>query len=188
VGSRAVALIGPQEAGKSTTAAAFAKLDYPVLTDDVVALSSRGDMFMVPPGYPRLRLWPDSVSALYGTAHALPPLTPNWEKCYLDLTRDDCRFQSQPLPLGGLRIMRKRSDDPAAPFVQRVSPKSGIMSLIANSYVTYLKDKDMRAQEFDLLSKVASHVPLRWVIPHSNPTHLSKLCDVIRNDFFTFTS
>ena len=52
------------EAGKSTTAAAFAKLGYPVLSDDLLALSDTGGTWVVEAGYPGLRLWPDSVGPL----------------------------------------------------------------------------------------------------------------------------
>ena len=64
VGDRAIALLGPAEAGKSTTAAAFAKLGYPVLSDDLLALSDTGGTWVVEAGYPGLRLWPDSVGPL----------------------------------------------------------------------------------------------------------------------------
>jgi hypothetical protein len=50
VGGEALALVGPAGAGKSTTAAVFAQLGYPVLTDDITTLEeNRGD-FLVRPG------------------------------------------------------------------------------------------------------------------------------------------
>jgi len=56
VGDRAVVLLGPAGAGKSTTAAAFAKLGYPVLSDDVLALSDQNTTFLAQPAYPHLHL------------------------------------------------------------------------------------------------------------------------------------
>jgi hypothetical protein len=50
-----------QGAGKSMTAAGFVKLGYPLLTDDVAALSVACGRFHVSPGYPRLNLWSDAV-------------------------------------------------------------------------------------------------------------------------------
>lgn len=180
---RAVALLGPQSAGKSTTAAAFARLGYSVLTDDVVAVDDCDDSFLIQPGYPRLRLWGDSVSTLFGAGDALPLLTPNWDKRYLDLTSQDYKFQQRPLPLAAVYILGERSDDPAAPFVEAVSANAGLMALVANSYATYLKDKTMRAQEFELLSRIAAHAPVRRVTPNADAAHLSRLCEVIANDF-----
>src|SRR5262249_61728973 len=97
VDGRAIALIGPPGAGKSTTAAAFTQQGYPALSEDVVALCDLGDSFLVPPGYPLILFVPGSVQALFGSKDALPPLTPNWDKRYLDLT-PNC-FSLLPHPL-----------------------------------------------------------------------------------------
>jgi hypothetical protein len=43
IGDRAIALLGGAGAGKSTTAAAFAQRGFPVLTDDIVALSRQAE-------------------------------------------------------------------------------------------------------------------------------------------------
>lgn len=64
VEGQAVALLGAAGAGKSTAAAAFARLGYPVLTEDVTALADRGDRFLAQPGYPLIRLWPEAVNIL----------------------------------------------------------------------------------------------------------------------------
>jgi hypothetical protein len=98
VGGRAVALLGPAEAGKSTTAAVFALQGYPVLSDDVAALLDWQGRVLVQPAYPQLRLWPSSVAALYGSPDALPTLTPMWEKCRLDFTGAGYHFEEQPVP------------------------------------------------------------------------------------------
>src|SRR5205085_1986600 len=109
LGNRAVALLGPAGAGKSTTAAAFARRGYPLLSDDVVPIWVRDGLFVVPPAYPCLRLWPASVAALYGAADALPPLTPTWDKRCLDLTQGGCRFQQHPLPLAAIYVLGERT-------------------------------------------------------------------------------
>jgi hypothetical protein len=180
---KAIALLGPRSAGKSTTAAAFARLGYPILTDDVVAIIDGGDRFLIQSGYPRLRLWPDSVDTLFGEKNALPPLTPNWDKRYLDLMGEDYKFQQEPLFLAAVYILSERSNNQAAPFVQAVSASESMMALVANTYATYLKDKSMRAQEFDLLKRILAHVPLRRVTPHADAVYLSRLCEVIVEDY-----
>src|SRR5262249_49072495 len=76
---RAVAVAGQPEAGKSTAAAALARLGYAVLSDDVVTLVEDHGTFLVRPAHPQIRLWPKSAEALFGFADALPRLTPNWD-------------------------------------------------------------------------------------------------------------
>ena len=179
----AIALVGPAGAGKSTSAAAFAGRGFSVLAEDVVTLDDRGDRFLVRPAYPCIRLWPSSAASLYGSRSALPPLTPNWDKCYLDLTQQSGQFEREPRPLAAVYLLGERSDDPQAPFVEPLDRAASLMSLIANTYGTKLIDKHMRAREFELLSRVVAHVPLRRVTPHTDASRLSRLCDLLLSDF-----
>jgi len=179
----AVALVGPAGAGKSTTAAAFAARGFSVLAEDVVTLDDRGNTFFVRPAYPCIRLWPASAATLYGSRSALPPLTPNWDKCYLDLTQQSGQFENERRRLAAIYLLDERSDDPRAPFVQPLDPAEGMISLIANTYGTKFLDKNMRAREFDVLSRVSQHVPLRRVTPHADPSKLANLCDELLSDF-----
>ena len=179
VGDRAVAIMGPAGSGKSTTAAAFAERGYCILAEDVVTLRDAGTEFLVQPGYPSIRLWPSSVEALYGNEASLPKLTPTWDKCYLDLTQDKYGFQTSPLPLAAIFLLAERTDDPAAPFVQDYPPAEKMMSLIANTYASYLMDRQMRGREFRFLHRVLNSVPVNRVIAHSNPARIGELCETI---------
>lgn len=180
IGGQAIALLGPAGSGKSTTAAAFAERGYSVLAEDVVTLDDRGDQFMVRPGYPCIRLWPAAVKALYGSETHLPKLTPNWDKCYLDLSDN---FQREPLRLAAIYLLGERRHDAVAPFVQALDRSEGLMSLVANTYATKLMDKQMRAREFELLTRVVSTVPVRRVTPHADPSLIHELCTRIMADF-----
>ncbi len=183
MGDKAVALVGPAGSGKSTTAAAFADRGYRVLAEDVVTLDDRGDSFLVLPAYPCIRLWPASVTALYGPNARLPKLTPNWDKCYLDLNPERYQFGDSPVSLGGIYLLGERKDDPTAPFVSPVPRSAALISLIAHTYTSYLMDKKMRARGFDLISRVLAEVPVRQVTPHTDSSHLEKLCTTIVRDF-----
>ncbi|HEY2962153.1 MAG TPA: hypothetical protein VGJ37_07025 [Pyrinomonadaceae bacterium] len=179
VDGQAIALIGPAGAGKSTTAAAFAARGFSILAEDVVTLDDRGDSFLVRPAYPCIRLWPTSAATLFGSRSALPPLTPNWDKCYLDLTQQSGRFETEPRPLTAIFLLAERRDDPRAPFVESMARADALLSLIANTYATKLMDKQMRAREFEVLSRLLTRVPLRRVTPHTNPDRIPELCDSV---------
>jgi hypothetical protein len=183
IGDATIALLGPAGSGKSTTAAAFVDRGFSVLAEDVVTLDDRFDHFLVRPAYPCIRLWPASIRALYGSEAHLPKLTPNWEKCYLDLTKRPEQFQKQPLPLAAIYQLGVRRDDKEAPFVESLDRAAGLMSLVANTYATKLMDKQMRAREFELLTRVLNNVPLRHVTPHTDPSRLPELCNSILKDF-----
>ena len=188
IGDGAIALVGPPQSGKSTSAAAFSHLGYWVLSEDVVALDEDGGTFFVQPGYPRIRLWPESVNALYGAPHALPRLTPTWDKCYLDLTDGGYKFQGTPLPLAAIYVLGERCTDPAAPLIERTPASAGLIELVANTYTGYLLDDAMRRGEFESLARIAASVPVRRVKPHADPGRLFTLCDTILDDFQGRTS
>ena len=180
VDTEAIALVGPAGSGKSTTAAAFAERGFNVLAEDVVTLDDRTDHFLVRPAYPCIRLWPASVKTLYGSDSHLPKLTPNWDKCYLDLTG---RFPMKALPLSAIYLFGERRDGPSAPFVEAVDRTDALLSLIANTYTNYLIDRNMRARQFDLLTRVLANVPVRRVVPHVDPGRIQQLCDCVLDDF-----
>jgi len=176
---RAVAFVGDEGAGKSTTAAAFARRGHSVISDDVVAIVERDGAFHVLPAYPYLSLWPDSVKMLYGPEKTLPTFSANWDKRILSLAADRLRFEEKSLPLGAIFLLGERTSEIAAPLLEELSPQECFVSLVANSYATGTLDKEMRAQEFALLGRLLASVPVRRVRPHKNSAQIDRLCEVI---------
>lgn len=187
VGDQAIALLGPAGAGKSSMAAAFARLGKPVLTDDVAALQSLGDGFSVQPAYPRVRLWPDSTISQFGSEDALPRIVPNWDKRYLDLNGPGYRFQREPLPLAAIYYLDERSPRPDMPKLEPLARKPALMLLVANTYASYLMDKSKRAREFELLGQLIQCTPLRRVTPSANSARIGEVCELILDDVRQFT-
>lgn len=183
VDGEAIAIVGPAGAGKSTTAAALAEQGYAVIAEDVVALSTEQRALMVQSGYPQVRLWPESSQVLWGSAEMLPCITPNWDKRYLNLTTNGYRFERQPVPLSAVYLLGARSSDPQAPFINDMPARAALMSLVANTYVNYLLDEEMRAREFSILTRLISQVPVKEVIPSADPARLPRLCYAIVDDF-----
>jgi hypothetical protein len=181
---RSVAFVGLQGAGKSTTAAAFARHGCGVISDDIAALAEREGVFHVMPAYPHLSLWPDSVKMLYGTSEALPRFIPSWDKRRLDVGNQGTRFESRPLPLGAIYILGERRDDPA-PYLERIHPRSALLSLVADTYANKILDREMRASEFAVLGRLVTAIPIRQVHPHNDANRLEELCRIIREDFAT---
>lgn len=188
VDNSALAFLGPPGAGKSTLAAAMTQMGYMSISDDVVPLREKGNVFLAISGIPRLCLWPAAVAHLYGSPEALPrlipenSLDPGWDKRWLDLSR--VRPQSFPPspPLGAVYCLGDRQAE--ADFrVEPLSPGTGLMTLVANAYRSELLDKDLRAQEFATLARLVTQVPLRRVIPPTDLARLPRLCEAILEDF-----
>jgi hypothetical protein len=179
IGDRAIALLGPPHCGKSTTAAMFGRMGYPVLTDDVAPLVARNGAIRVEPTYPQLRLWPDSVAMLCGHRDALPPLTPNWDKRALAL---GAQFQPHPLPLAAVYVLGERRPGAAA-RVEGLRGHEALATLAANTCVNYLLTPSMRAREFGVLTRLASTVPVRRILPPAQEDSVTTLCSHILEDY-----
>jgi hypothetical protein len=182
----AVAFSGDAGFGKSTAAAALALRGVPVLSEDICAMRESAGRFDVIPGYPRVCLWPDSVNYLFGSPEALPQLTPVWEKRYLPLDGVRARFSPEPLPLGLIYLFAPRSDETRAPHVEEMSPREALLTLVQNTYMNWLLDREQRGVEFDVLSRLVQQVPVRRIVPHSDPGRIAALCELMQADAARF--
>jgi hypothetical protein len=181
VGGRAVALLGGAAAGKSTTAAAFARLGYPVLTDDVAPILERNDALHIQPAYAQLRLWPDSAALLFGSEDALPRLTPTWSKRALDLQGHGHAFRGEPLPLAAIYLLGNRT--PAGEVrIEPLSAREALRTLLAHSYVGYLLDRSLREREFASFARIAAGIPVRHLAARDDPAQIFNLCSRILAD------
>jgi hypothetical protein len=182
VEGHAVALCGPSETGKSTTAAALALRGTPILSDDMAALSGANGGVYIEPGYPRICLWPEAVQDLLGARNGLPPLTPNWEKCYLPLDGARAHFESQKCPLKLIYLLAPRVNDAMAPRVEEMSASQALLELVQNTYMNWFLDRNQRAAEFGFLSRLVAEIPVRRIVPHPDPGRIGVICDLILAD------
>lgn len=86
----AVLFAGPSSIGKSTLAAAFQQQGYPILADDVCAVSADGaDVARVIPGFPRIKLWTDALNKLKteNTGLRQVRLDPDFKKYFVPFAR-----------------------------------------------------------------------------------------------------
>ena len=195
----ALAMVGPPGAGKSTMAAAFARRGHGVLTEDVCALCEggsgcrdgfgQGDVARrevdtapgevdVLPGYPLIRLWPDSVEMLCGSPEVLPLLTPTWDKRYLALGGEGPEFLHESLPLRAIVLLAPREGS-GAPRVEPVPPAEALIHLVGNTYKNLLLDRDQRVSEFRFLHRLLARIPVWRAVPHTDPAHLDALVDLL---------
>jgi len=175
----AVAFVGSEGKGKSTTAAALASRGRAVISDDIVALVEREGSFFVLPAYPYLSLWPESVKMLYGPEKKLPGFSVSYDKQQLLLGENRLGFQKEEMPLGAVFLLGERLADPAAPFVETLPAREILVALVANSYATNMLDPRMRAHEFEVLGRLIRTVPVWRLQPHEDGSRIGRLCDLI---------
>ena len=163
----AVAFVGGGGAGKSTIVAALARAGYRILSDDIAVLEEASGTFRIKPSYPHIRLWPESVSILFGTKDSLPKLVPSsdwWDKRFLDLERDGFSFHDEALPVRFTYILEPRSQNVRIARAEIVPPIEAFPRLVANTCVNYALTSDMRRREFDALGRFVEQIVIKRLI------------------------
>jgi hypothetical protein len=188
IGDCAIAVTGPAGSGKSSTAAAFFRLGYPVLADDVVPVTEENGKFMVRAAHQRIWLRPDMVETLYGSTDALPTSTPFWDKRYLDLNAAGPAWPSEPKRLAAIYVLSPRANKPDRPAIKESAPRDTLLQLLCNTYLNHLLDAEMRATEFGLLTRMQQSLPVRLVLPHDDGARIQQLCRAILADFRSLSS
>lgn len=182
-GGAAFLLCGPAGAGKSTTTAALASRGRAVLADDVAVLDDAAAGITVRPAYPHLKLWPDSVRALFGAGAELPALTPNWEKRYLDLAERGGAFHAGALPVRAVYLIGPREDAAGAPRLASVAAAGAVLALVANTYLGWLPDLAAHGRDLVRYARLVREAAVLRVVPHADPARLPELCALLEADF-----
>lgn len=104
IDNQAVAFMGGSGWGKSTLATAFHRQGYDVLTDDVMPLDVTAKQTLVLPSYPQFKVSPEALVSLGENTSNLSPV---YETCRKLSYRFTQGFQTTPLPLRRVYVLRK---------------------------------------------------------------------------------
>lgn len=96
---------GPSGTGKSTLAHVLAARGYPILDDNIAALSQATGGARVEPGVRSLRLWDDAITA-YPSAWQGRETVPNTDRKFT-MTPPADRIQETPLPLATVHVLER---------------------------------------------------------------------------------
>lgn len=141
----AFAFAGASGAGKSTLAAHFERAGYPVLCDDVCAISfDAAGRPLAWPGVPRLKLWGDAALAFGHARETLDVAVDGLDKYHVPLA---ARSRRDPAPLKRLYVLGR-----AAP-----GEASGISRLHGTQAMEALLEQRYRGQYLGALGLAQRH-------------------------------
>jgi hypothetical protein len=138
IDNEVVAFAGVKGAGKSTFAAALHAAGYELVADDIVAIDASQGHSMVLPGFPHLKLWPDSINLLGSAPELLPRLRPELEKRSYAVST---RFLQKPLPLRHFCII----DAGSALHLEPLQPHEALTALMPHWYGSRFGMERLRA-------------------------------------------
>lgn len=67
-------------------------------------------------------------------------------------------------------------------MVQTMTAREALLELVKNTYMNWLLDHQQRAIEFEALSQLVKHVPVRRIVAHTDPKRIGDLCHLIVTD------
>jgi hypothetical protein len=175
-----IAFMGTTGMGKSTLAASFGLQGYPVLTDDCLLVEEKDQEMMTVPSYPGLRLWPETVTALFDRQPMLQPLAHYTDKKRLLLEQE----QSEgPRSLRAIFVLAIPDDLHNTDDV-RITPltaSEALLETVKHSFQLDITDRKKLGQAFSQYEGLAKSVPF-FIL--SFPREHALLPSVIRSVLF----
>lgn len=182
VEGRAVLLLAPSGTGKSTTAAAFVAGGYPLLSDDVSALTVDGEGFLVQSGPARLRVLPATARAVGWDPSRLERVFDTElmsDKRAVELSAAAGTYRGGAAPLAAIYVLGRRGE---AVGVGALTPREALPVLGANVFRRSALDRAQLAALLGPLARVACTVPIRRVVAVNDLARVGELAEAIAAD------
>ncbi len=190
-GDGCVAFIADSGTGKTTLATACVAGGYPLVTDDILALSVGPDGVTAFPGFPQMKLFSHQLKILGGNPDNYGKIHPGFEKLKIPVgsislagqrglkvpqhSEQLGSFYSHNLPLTAIYFLSRNGSD--QPSVTPVGAAEGVMSLVRHAFAAELLDAVDRGQKrLGMIGAVAAQVPVQIL---NIPEGYERLPDVI---------
>ncbi|NOT46201.1 MAG: hypothetical protein HOP17_00430 [Acidobacteria bacterium] len=158
---QAVAFLGDKGAGKSTFAAFLQNRGHTLLTDDLVPVKFTDDRAFAVPGFPRIRLWADSVTSIGVDPQTLPTINSLVNKHSYGCPD---RFSEDPVEINRLYVLAEDEEI----NIQKLDPKESFIEIVRNCYLSrYTDATGQTVSHFGNCVALAGSVPVfRLTRPH----------------------
>lgn len=170
---RAIVVLGQSGRGKSTLVASLDQAGFELIGDDALIISKEDQAFRARAVYPSLRLFPDSLEALFQDRPATAEVAHYSLKERVNLPIAPDR-NTAPLPIAVIFSLAEPSPDGEV-HVRQMSPAVTCMAIITNSFALDPADKELARKKLADASKLANEVPAYEI---SYPRDYARLPDV----------
>jgi len=179
IGDRTVAVVGRSGAGKSTLSAVLNRRGHILLSDDIAVLDTQaaGDVVLVRPSFPRLRLWQDAMTALALPEHSAIPVREDLPKYALESRTG---FDPAPRRLDCILVLEEGS----APKLHEVPPILAVPLLQGHVHRPRLIERlGRQATVLRQSAAIAERVPVRRLVRPFRFDALEETADLIEAVF-----
>lgn len=157
INGKLAVLIGETGAGKSTLAASLKYQGYDLLGDDAVVVTERNGVFYGDAIYPSLRLFPESLKAIYAGTVETSEMAHYSDKLRVDLPQETA-ITGKCLPISAIFHVSKDGISDRAQSV-KLTPLETCMKCTEQSFAIDPHDPYAAVQRLGRVSKLASLVP-----------------------------
>lgn len=157
----AIVFLGESGWGKSTLAASFCQQGYPVLTDDSLLLAEREGQIVGIPSYPGLRLWAESITALFEASPPLTPVAHYSSKKRVTLGSDSLPYWAEPTILRQIYVLASPEETAMTQTISltRLSGPTALMALVQAVFRLDVTDRARVKREFEVLGRITAALP-----------------------------
>ncbi len=181
-GEGAIGIIAPSRTGKTTLTAALLEHGPRLMTDDMLALHHANGQWLVHPGWPLLRMWPDTARQyLQSGFEALPRVHGRFDKRIVHLARHG-RFAhgNQARPLRRLYLLERRKENKGEIETTDIPPGEALLHLLQNSMLAdAYRPLGLEQPRLRTLATLLEEIPLTRIRYPSGLHHLSAVCQRI---------
>ena len=183
-GEEAIGIIAPSRTGKTTLTAALLDAGLVLMTDDMLALHRIAGQWQVCPGWPQLRMWPDTARHLAGVdLHRLPRVHERFDKRILHL-EEQGRFThcGRCRPLRRFYLLERRGSEKGGIETTEIPPGEALLHLLQNSMLAdAYRSLGLEQQRLETLAALLEEVRLIRIRYPSGLQHLGEVAQFIQN-------
>lgn len=154
IGGAAAVFLGAKGEGKSTLAACLQTDGHALISDDIVPVGFEQNTARTYSGYPKIKLFADSVEAVGASTANLPLIHRRAEKFSYDGAKN---FSTAPVPLGAIYILSSGTETK----IKRLDWQSSFIELTRHSHLNrFLKALNNRRRHFEQCRELVQTVPI----------------------------
>jgi hypothetical protein len=176
----AVLFVGESGHGKSTTATAFCRRGYSLISDDVCTLALDDQLVpIVYPSYPQVNLWDVSLQKLGETTAPLRQLRPDMEKFALGV-----REAFHPLPSTLFHIYELQTNENMSFELHALEGADKFGVMLDNTYRAFFMDGlETLPKHFELAAEIARKTGVSRLTSPRKKFLLDETLDLLEEDF-----
>ncbi|MDO8870306.1 MAG: hypothetical protein Q7V10_06090 [Methanobacteriaceae archaeon] len=171
----AVAFMGHNGAGKSTTTFSFMNSGYPLIADDILSIEFRDNLPVVFPGLPRIKLWPESMEIFDKSMESFPIHPESRKRSFLV---DD--FCNQVVSLKHIYVIENKEKT----YLEELKPQEALIELIRNSYCANIFQNSDQATNLEEYAKIVKNVSIKQLNIERSLDKIPEMVNLVEKDVY----